>query len=128
MKKIAYCKESTVYEHDFNVVKFTDEEDDYDDKYFSNQFRKVDGAWIIVEYSEDKCEFCEGYNCDRIQCKDELNGLLEEVSSQVGRADHKRFTMYKKFTFVKHGLLGSMLMREVDAFVQDLIILTFPVL
>lgn len=39
-----------VYVHDFYVVIFTDEEDKHNAKYLSNQFTKVDGACMIVEY------------------------------------------------------------------------------
>lgn len=53
--------------------------------------------------------------------------MLQKVSSQVGRAYHKRFTMYKKFTFVKHGYLGRNERREVDSCVQDITIFTYLV-
>ena len=37
------------------------------------------------------------------------------------------FIMYKKFTFMKHSMLGSGLRRRVNEYVQELIVLNFPV-
>ena len=116
-----------VFEHDFNVLKFPNEEDDYDDEYFTNQFRKVDGSWMIVEYTGPQCEFCEGHTCDRLKYKDELGALLVEASSMGGRNHNKRFMMYGRFTFLKHGQLGSNVRRRICGCVTDLIVSTFPV-
>ena len=51
---------SPVFEHDLEVVKFLDDIDDGKDEYFTNQFKRVDDAWKIVEFCGPKCEFCEG--------------------------------------------------------------------
>ena len=68
---------------------------------------------MIVEYMGDKCEFCEGYFCDRVYYKNELDGILAEVAVMNRKPDYKCFTMYKRFTFVKHGGLGSGSRRRV---------------
>ena len=46
-----------VFEHNFQVVYFPDEEDSKKDKYFTDQFGKKKGEWTIVEYGGEKCEF-----------------------------------------------------------------------
>ena len=118
---------SPVFEHDLEVIKFLDEIDDGEDKYFTNQFKRVDDAWKIVEFCGPKCEFCEGFMCDRMEYKEELEDMLRDVGFQVGTSKQKRFMMYRKFTFVGHSYLGKNERREVDYCVRDIIHATFPV-
>ena len=83
---------------------------------------------MIVEYTGPQCEFCEGHICNRLRYKDQLEALLTEASS-TGSVNHnnKRFMMYRRFTFLKHGQLGSNVRRRICGCVTDLIVSTFPV-
>ena len=49
------------------MVYFPDEEDSKVDKYFTDQFRKEKGEWMIVEYGGEKCEFCDELECERVE-------------------------------------------------------------
>ena len=80
-----------------------------------------------VEYMGDKCEFCEGLFCDRVYYKNALDGILAEVAVMNCKLYQIRFTMYKRFTFMKYGVLGSELRCRVNECVQELIVLNFPV-
>ena len=115
------------FEHDFVVVKFPDECDSNEDEEFSKQFKKVDDNWTMVEYIGEECEFCEGHTCDRVQYRMELDNHLNEVALLEMMPDQKRFQMYRRFTFIKHGNLGSGVRRKLDDCVQELIVAVFPV-
>ena len=80
-----------------------------------------------IQFCGPKCEFCEGFMCDRMEYKEELEDMLRDVGFQVGTSKQKRFMMYRKFTFVRHGYLGKNERREVDYCVRDIIHATFPV-
>ena len=115
------------FEHDFVVVKFPDECDSYKDEEFSKQFKEVDDNWTMVEYSGEECEFCEGHTCDRVQYRMELDNHLNEVALLDIMPDQKRFQMYRRFTFIKHGNLGSGVRHKLDDCMQELIVAAFPV-
>jgi len=87
----------------------------------------VDDNWTMVEYSGEECEFCEGHTCDRVQYRMELDNHLNEVSLLDIMPDQKRFQMYRRFTFIKHGNLGGGVRRKLDNCVQELIVDVFPV-
>ena len=115
------------FEHDFEVVKFSDEIDDKEDEEFSKQFVKVGNKWMIVEYVGVVCEFCESHTCDRVQYRVELEEILNEVALLQIANDKKRYQMYRRFTFMKHSSLGSRVRRKLDNCVQELIVGNFPV-
>ena len=70
-----------VWEHDFTVLKFPEDEHDEEDVELRRQFRKHNGEWMIVEYGGYSCEFCEAHSCDRAQYRDELETMFEDVSA-----------------------------------------------
>ena len=82
---------------------------------------------MIVEYSGEICEYCDGAMCDRMEYKDELKEMLQDVGLHDGSIKELRFIMYRKFTLLKHGLLGKKNRREVCYCVRDIILHTFPV-
>ena len=115
-----------VFEHDFQVVYFSDEEDSKVDKYFTDQFSKEKGEWMIVEYGGKKCEFCDELECERVESKEILEGMLEEVAVMDGRTDEKRYRMYRRYTALKYGGLGRGVRRKLDECVAALILSKFP--
>ena len=116
-----------VFEHDFEVIFFPEEEDNLEDKYFTNQFSKRDGQWMIVDYAGEICDFCRGRMGKRLEYNDELEGMLEVVVMMEGRSNEKRYTMYCRFTALKYGGLGRGVRRKLDRCVQELILHRFPV-
>ena len=108
-------------------MKHVVEVDDGEDPYFTNQFKKVDDAWKIVDFCRPCCEYCDGYMCDRMEWKEEIEDMLRDVASQVGSNKEKRFMMYRKFTAMRHGYLGKGKRVEVCYCVRDIILHTFPV-
>ena len=48
---------ASTYDPEFMVVKFEDEISGNDDEELSRQFRKSGDMWLIVEYTDVKCEF-----------------------------------------------------------------------
>ena len=58
---------------------------------------------------------------------DALEGLLGEVALIDWKQNEKRYAMYKKFTVIKYGALGSKQRGKLDECVQELIVNTFPV-
>ena len=117
-----------VFEHDFTVMKFSEEgHDDNDDIELRRQFGKVNGEWIVVDYKGFFCEFCEGTQCDRAQFADELDGFLEEVKQMSLPSNQSRYKMYRWSTNMKYGSLGTGVRKEVDECVQDFIMQEFPV-
>ena len=115
-----------VWEHDFSVVKFPEDEDENDDIELTRQFSKHNGEWMIVEYGGHTCEFCEGHSCDRAQYSDELEHMYDEVAQMEVPHNQKRYTMYRQFTTVKYGSLGNGNRRKLDDCVQELIVPYFP--
>ena len=103
------------FEHDLTVVKFQNEVDCNNDEEFTKQFGRSDGEWLIVEYRDVRCEFCETHKCDRVHYRFELEELFEEVSLLDKMNNEKRYSMYCRYTSVKHGPLGSKDMREVKS-------------
>ena len=49
------------------------------------------------------CEYCEKKNCDRCLYGDELDDKLDVVGLEEGENNEKRYSMYRAFTFWKHG-------------------------
>ena len=90
-----------IFEHNFVVVKFPYEEDGKDDVYFTNQFKKVEGEWVIVEYGGVRCKFCEDPFCNRVYYKVALEELLGEVTIMDWKPSEKRYAIYKRFTAIK---------------------------
>ena len=115
------------FEHDLTVVKFQNEVDCNTDEEFTKQFGKSDGEWLIVEYRDVRCEFCGTHKCDRVHYRFELDGLFEEVSLLDKMNNEKRYSMYRRYTSLKHGPLGSKDRREIDDCVSSLIYRTFPI-
>ena len=81
---------------------------------------------MIDEYSGEICEYCDGAMCDRMGYKDELKEMLQDVGLHDGSIKELRFIMYRKFTLLKHGLLGKKNRREICYCVNDIILHTFP--
>ena len=69
------------WEHDFTVLKFPEDENDEEDVELRRQFRKHNGEWMIVEYGGYSCEFCEAHSCDRVQYRNELESMFEDVDA-----------------------------------------------
>jgi len=113
---LAFC--AAVWEHDFNVVKYPEDEYDEEDIELRRQFIKINGEWCIVEYGGYSCEFCEAHSCDRAQYRDELDDMLECVRLLDIQPHQKRFQMYRKFTFDKYGVCGTDMRHNVDDCVQ----------
>ena len=116
-----------VFEHNFEVIFSPEEEDNLEDKYFTNQFSKRNGQWMIVDYAGEICDFCKGSVCESLQYKDKLEGMLEAVAIMEGRLNEKRCIMYRRFTALKYGGLGRGVRRKLDGCIQDLILRRFPV-
>ena len=117
-----------VFEHDFTVLKFPeDEHDDNDDIELRRQFGKVNGEWIIVDYGGYICEFCDGTQCDRAQFGDDLDSFMGQVEQMSLPNNQARYKVYRQYTHMKYGSLGTGVRREVDVCVQDLIMQEFPV-
>ena len=116
-----------VWEHDLDVLKFPEDDNDEDDYELRRQFIKVNGEWSIVDYGGYSCEFCEAHCCDRAQYREELDGMLEYVRQLDLKPNQKRYQMYRRFISEKHGFCGTNMRHMVDDCVQELIVATFPV-
>lgn len=89
------------FEHDMEIVKFEDEEDEGEDYEFTRQFTKIEGMWQhIVRLT---CEYCSMKNYNHCLYGDELDEKLDAVEMEDGRINEKRYRMYRAFTFLKHG-------------------------
>ena len=110
------------YEHDFTVVKFEDKIDGNDNEELSRQFRKSWDVWLM-EYTKGKYEFCDTRRCNRVQYKNELDGLFSDVAMVgVDKNNHeRRYSMYRGFTWIKYGSLGSNNWRKIDDCVEEII-------
>ena len=117
-----------VFEHVFTVVKYPDDNEDSDDDVeFTRQFKKQNGKWIIIEYGGLECEFCGCHICDRVQYRDELEGMIEYVNLLDMKPNQKRYQMYRKFHWEKYGPTGANMRHQLDDCVQELIVGHFPV-
>ena len=117
-----------VFEIDFTVIKWPeDEHDDNDDVEVRRLFGKVNSEWVIVDYGGYICEFCEKTMCDRAQYGDELDNMVEEVSAMSLPANQSRYSMYRQFTHLRYGTLGSGVRKELCDCVQELVMHEFPV-
>ena len=117
-----------VFEIDFTVLKWPeDEHDDNDDVELRRLFGKLNGEWCIVEYGGYTCEFCDETMCDRAQYGDELDSMVQEVIEMSLPANQSRYSMYRQFTHLRYGTLGSGVRKELCDCVQDLIMQEFPV-
>ena len=116
-----------VWEHDLDVLKFPEDDNNEDDYELRRLFIKHNGEWCIVEYGGYSCEFCEAHSCDRAQYRDELDDMLEYVRLLEIQPHQKCFQMYSKFTLEKYGVCGTGMRHKVDDCLQELIITNFPV-
>ena len=53
--------------------------------------------------------------------------FLEEAVAEDKRPNQKHFIVYRQFTWIKHGRLGTHVRRQLCECVQELILLNFPV-
>ena len=112
-----------VFEHDFTVVFFPEEVDSEENNYFTDQFKKKKGEWMIVKYGVEKCKFCDlEMKCEREESKEVLEGMLEEFAVMEGRTDDKQYRMYRCYTAFKYGVLGRRVRRKLDDCVVALIL------
>ena len=119
---------AAVSELDFTVIKWPEEDhDDNDDVELKRLFSKLNGEWIIVEYRGYICEFCDEMMCDRAQYGDDLDSMVQEVSQMGLPANQSRYSMYRQFTHLRYGTLGSGVRKELCGCVQDLVMREFPV-
>lgn len=65
-----------VCEHNFQVVRFPDEEDEGEDEEMIKQIKKCNGDWFICQYNNAKCKYCETYRCYMIQHLEALDDLF----------------------------------------------------
>ena len=116
-----------VYEHDFELFKFTDDEEDEKDVEIKKCVQKTDGEWHVVDYRDDKCEYCDTYRYDISQYRKDLEELLAEAASRDVMTKEKIYMMYRRFTRMKYGSMGTENRRKLCGCVQELIIEHFPV-
>ena len=116
-----------VQEHDFNVLKYPEDEMDETGVELRRQFIKFNSKWPIVEYGGYSYAFCEAHSCDRTQYRDELDDMVEFVKLLHIEPHQKRFQMYSKFNFEQYGFCGSGMRHKVGDCVQELILTNFPV-
>jgi len=113
------------FEHDMEMVKFEDEEDDNEDGEFTRQFTKYDGKWKMVEMLT--CEYCDLKNCDRCIYGDELDDKMDAVELEDRGMNEKRYRMYRAFISWKHGVMGLGMRAEIDECVIAHVLSRFPV-
>ena len=116
-----------VYEHVFELLKVSDDDEDDKDLETNKCVQKTDGEWYVVDYREDKCEYCDTHWCNRAQYRTDLEELLAEAASRDVIVNEKRHMMYVRFIRMKYGLLGTGNMRKLCGCVQELILEHFPV-
>ena len=116
-----------MFEHNFTVVIFPEDEEYNDDVELTRQFKKENSEWMISDYSGLECEFCESYICDRAQYRDDLDGVIEYVNLLDMKPNQTRYWMYRKFIWEKYGGCGTNKRRQIDDRVQELIVGHSPV-
>ena len=120
-----------VSEDDMVLVKHTTDELKLDDPVFIRLYfnQKENGEWEKKEPFVRKCEFCEGFNCDRVIY---AGGLQEIVEDELQLGDHhatnlQRKACYKEYIRQKYGSLGRHKRKKIQVCVVDLIRSYFPV-
>ena len=69
-----------MFEHNFTVIKFPEDDEDNDNVELMRQLKKENGQWTIYYYGGLECEFCESHSYDRAQYKDEFDAMIKYVS------------------------------------------------
>ena len=103
-----------IFEHNFTVVKFSEDEEDNDDVDLTRQLKKENVEWIIFNYGGLGCEFCESRSCERTQYRDKLDGMVKYVNLFDLKTNQKRYRMHRKYIWEKYGGCGANMRHQID--------------
>ena len=87
--------------------------------------RDCSGEWSLKVYVP-KCEYCGGVEYDRMEQKDDLEDMIEDLRLDASTQNQKRFRMFRYWIRFKHGVLWRGERREIDECVRMLIVDSFP--